>query len=247
MTSTLSVPQLTTLETETRSPSPGATTKPSLNKPDFTASIGPDRSVEDASTLVDRALSGKGGEMIQVSPTTSGIPREMQEDLNMADKMFWNGKPVTREDFETMTETDPEYQWERQMLAGDNFREGLKGVGKGLLVIVSGVLVGRSAWRRYRPMRRDNTPGRSGSGGCLSECLSLSIPRVGLQLGMKNKGQSWSNLRVHPSETAWISSCRFVRPTEKLSYVSYEKKNCENLTFALRQNEQSGYNKALWA
>jgi hypothetical protein len=206
MTSSLSV-QLTTLKTSTRSPSPD-TTQASLNKSDFTASVGFDGTRKDASALVEEALSNKKGKLIRVTQSTSRIPREMWEDMNNAKEMFWEGHPVTPKEVESMTDTDPEYQWKRQMLAGENFRDGLKGIGKGLLVVVSGVLVGRSAWRRYRPVRRDNT-GKSGFGGRLSECLSRSIPHVGLQLGMKNREQNRSNFRAS-LERYEGSSCGFV-------------------------------------
>ncbi|KAG7530166.1 hypothetical protein FFLO_05214 [Filobasidium floriforme] len=189
MTSTLSVPQLATLETETRSLSPGTTTNPSLNKPDFTASIGPDGSVTDASTLVDRALSSKRGEMIQVSPTTSGIPREMREDLYKAKEISWNGKPVTREVVERMIEDDPEYKWEKQVSAGQKFHENLKDLGEGFLRLTFGVVGGYALWRSYKRNQRENAPVLFGN---FAVC-----------------GSSWTPLYRYDADLAWLMRNRF--------------------------------------
>jgi hypothetical protein len=165
MTSSLSV-QPTLLRSATRSPSPQKT-EASLNKPEFTASIGSDAPEEAVSTFVKKAVSADAGTPIQVTPTTSGILPAMQQDINKADKIFWNEKLVAREDFERMIATDPEYEWEEQVSAGQKFHENIKELGQGFLRVTFGVVGGYAIWRRHQRNQRENAPGKSRSRGCL--------------------------------------------------------------------------------
>jgi hypothetical protein len=164
MTSTLSVPQSPLRGT--RSPSPVAT-RPSLNRPESMITIESGVGQGDASTFVEDAISTDAGTLIQVTPTTSGIPPAMQQDINKADKIFWNEKLVAREDFERMIAIDPEYEWEEQVSAEQKFHENIKELGQGFLRVTFGVVGGYAIWRRHQRNQRENAPGKSRSRGCL--------------------------------------------------------------------------------
>jgi hypothetical protein len=109
-------------------------------------------SIPDASTLVDETLFGAGGHVIQVTPTPTNVPYEMQIEMDKAVEMTLNGNRVTQQEVKRMTEFEPESRWEKQLLERLEFNQRLAKLGMIALLLMS---IGGSVsiWVNSRPMR----------------------------------------------------------------------------------------------
>jgi hypothetical protein len=107
----------------------------------------------DALTLVDEALSGAEGHLIQVTPTPTDVPHKMQNEMNKAVEMTLSGNRVTQQEVKRMTEFDPESRWEKQLLERLEFNQRLMKLGMIALLLMT-IGGGVSIWANSPPMRR---------------------------------------------------------------------------------------------
>lgn len=90
--------------------------------------------------------------MIQVTPTPTNVPYEMQIEMDKAVEMTLNGNRVTQQEVKRMTEFEPESRWEKQLLERLEFNQRLAKLGMIALLLMS---IGGSVsiWVNSRPMR----------------------------------------------------------------------------------------------
>lgn len=148
--------QESTLRVEARYPSPIATKTSMTGKSDVTDAAG---SVADALTLVDEAVSNVEGHLIQVTPTPTNMPYDMQSEMDKAVEMTLNGNRVTQQEVKRMTEFDPESRWEKQLLERLEFNQRLMKLGMIALLLMT-IGGGVSIWANSPSMRRQDAEQR---------------------------------------------------------------------------------------